>query len=245
MKQLESLALLGAIRTTVPVLVPLGNLLPFGLLHQAFKAGANLRSYAEQSLRRSKNMTLADPTRVKRTLFTKLFSASEEGSLEFNEIICNAQAYIVAGSDTTANTLTYLVWAVCRHPSVKQELLNELKDLPEGFQDADLKNLPYLNQVINESLRLYGAAPSALPRVVPRNGAELGGYWLPEGTTVCTQAFTLHRDPSVFPDPEAFEPSRWADPTKAMQDAFMPFGLGSRSTFSKFPLLSDICKRVC
>ena len=227
-KRLESLVTLGALRTTLPILVSLGSFLPFGLLKDAFRGAENLKTYARDSLSRYKNLTMSDPARVKQTLFTKIFSASDDGALSFDELTNNAQAYIVAGSDTTANTMTYLVWAVCRNLAVKQELVTELKTLPASFQDAELKRLPYLNQVISEALRLYAAAPSALPRAVPREGADLGGYWLPGGTTVCTQAFTLHRDPNLFPESELFKPSRWASPTKAMQDNFMPFGAGSR-----------------
>src|SRR5699024_5842051 len=53
-------------------------------------------------------------------------------------------------------------------------------------------------------------------------------HQLPGGLTVTTQAYTLHREPTVFPRPEMFDPSRWAAPTKAMKDHSMPFGGGSR-----------------
>ena len=138
-------------------------------------------------------------------------------------------AYIVAGSDTTANTLTYLVWAVCRHPEVKAALVTELETLPaSGFGDGELKQLPYLNQVVEETLRLYSAAPSTLPRRVPPGGAVLAGHWLEGGTTVSSQAYTLHRDPETFSFPDNFNPSRWERPTKDMKDAFFAFGGGSR-----------------
>lgn len=54
-------------------------------------------------------------------------------------------------------------------------------------------------QVINEALRLHSAVPSALPRRVPPEGATLGGYYIPGGTTVSTQAYTLHRHRELFP----------------------------------------------
>ncbi|EOO02154.1 putative benzoate 4-monooxygenase cytochrome protein [Phaeoacremonium minimum UCRPA7] len=170
----------------------------------------------------------ADPS-TKPTLFSKLFKAGEEG-LSDEEIIADAQAYIIAGSDTTAVTLTYLIWAVCRHREVKRNLLAELATLPHDFNADDLSELPYLNQVIDETLRVYGALPAGLPRIVPPGGANLAGYWVPGGTTVTAQAYTMHRNPLVYPRPETFDPSRWATATKAMKDSLMPFGLGSRST---------------
>ena len=79
-------------------------------------------------------------------------------------------------------------------------------------------------EVIEETLRLYPAVPSGLPRVVPPEGATFRGVWLPGGTTVLTQAYSLHRDPVAFPDAETFDPSRWEHPTQAMKECFYPFG---------------------
>lgn len=56
----------------------------------------------------------------------------------------------------------------------------------------------------------------------------LGGHFVPEGSTVSTQAYTLHRDPAVFLDPQIFWPQRWESPNQEMKDAFMPYGGGTR-----------------
>lgn len=178
---------------------------------------------------------MAEPNNVKPTLFTHLYRAGDEGMSDV-EIKSEAQAYIIAGSDTTSSTLTYLVWAVCRDQQIKHKLTAELRTLPEDFLDQDIKNLPYLNQVITETLRLYAAAPSSLPRVVPQSGAKLAGHCIPGGFTVSTQAYSLHRDPIVYTDPEKFDPSRWERPTKEMRDAFMPYGGGTRSEYCTAPV---------
>ncbi len=162
------------------------------------------------------------------TLFSRFYRAVDSAALSMNEITNNARTYIVAGSDTTSNTLTYLVWAVCRDPAVKRLLLAELAALPDTFVDADLKRLPYLSYVVEETLRLHSAAPAGLPRVVPEGGASFGKYWLPANTIVTTQAYTLHRNPVAFPNPDKFNPSRWENTTQTMKDSFMPFGGGSR-----------------
>ncbi|KAL0254661.1 hypothetical protein SLS55_010141 [Diplodia seriata] len=105
---------------------------------------------------------------------------------------------IFAGSGTTANTLTFLNYAVLSRPALQQALEEELSTLQEGYSDADLEQLPLLNAIINETLRLYCAVPGSLPRVVPAGGATIGGYFIPEGTTVSTQAYTLHRDENLW-----------------------------------------------
>ena len=214
-----------------PWLQKLSLILPLPVFRDGIETVKRTAKYGEQSLARYKRLVAADPDNAPVTLFRRLFQAGEEG-LSDEEILSEARGYIIAGSDTTSNTLTYLVWSVCGNEAVRRRLAEELMALPEDFDDQTLKPLPYLNQVIDETLRLYAAAPSGLPRVVPDGGAELAGHWLPGGSTVTTQAYTLHRDPTVFPQHEEFDPSRWAEPTKAMKDSSMHFGGGSRSTFT-------------
>lgn len=76
-----------------------------------------------------------------------------------------------------------------------------MRSLPEGYTDADVEKLPLLNAIIEETMRLYGAAPGMLPRVVPAGGVDMGGYFISQGSTVTTHAYSMHRDPEMFPDP--------------------------------------------
>ncbi|KAK3380932.1 cytochrome protein [Podospora didyma] len=228
-KDLEDIAPLGALRTTFPFLTEYTDYFPLPVLKRAKESLLRMRKYARESVGRYQKLVEADPDNVHPTLFTNMFRAEVEEKLTFQEVVNNAQGYIVAGTDTTANTLTYLVWRVCRNPAIKARLLSELQTLPEsGYDDAELRELPYLTRVIEEALRLHSAAPSGLPRAVPQSGANLAGYHFDAGTTVCTQAYTMHRNPEVFVDPETFNPDRWESATKDMKDAFMPFGAGSR-----------------
>lgn len=156
--------------------------------------------YATQSIERYKKILAENPSNPKQTLFTKLFD-TQKGGLADDEIKKEAQAYIVAGSDTTAVTLTYLTDAVCGNRRIRDKLVAEVTALPEPIHDNDLRNLPYLNMVISETLRIYTAVPFGLPRSVPSEGASFNGYFLPGGTTVSTQSYSLHRDATIFPDP--------------------------------------------
>ena len=239
---LEKNGFMGALRATFPTLIAISSVFPVPVIKHAVAASARMARYAEESLARRQRLEAADPTNAKVTLFSKIYQAAGDEHLTFKEMRDNAMAYIVAGSDTTATTLTYLVWAVCRHPEVKATLFKELETLPadEDFTDRELKQLPYLNQVIDEALRLYPAVAAGLPRFVPPGGATLAGHWIEGGVTVSSQSYTLHRNPEAFPQPEVFNPSRWETPTKAMKDAFFAFGGGSRSTLSSIYLFSTI-----
>ncbi|KAH7016446.1 cytochrome protein [Microdochium trichocladiopsis] len=222
---------------------PLSGFLPgFRALR---KLNERNRMYATQSIERHKALVekqQLDPekagsdagakaTGVYPTLFQKMYKANDENgeTLTAKELVDDAGIFIIAGSDTSSTTLTFLVWAVCRHPEIQKALVEEVAALPEGYTQQDLKDLKFLNLVIQETLRLYAAAPSALPRVVPPSGAEIDGYWLPGGGVVNTTTYALHRDEKVFPDPDKFNPWRWKNPTKEMKNAWMPFGGGTRT----------------
>lgn len=187
--------------------------------------------YATQSLERHVKLVEEQGDQAKPTLLSKLYRAAdnEADTLPFEELRQDAMSYIAAGSDTTANTLTYLIWMVCKHPEVKEKLLEDLKGVPDDFSDQDLKKLPYLDCVVQETLRLHSAVPAGLPRLVPPGGATFSGLYIPGGYTVSAQAYSMHRNPAVYPDPMKYDPERWRKPTKAMKDAFVPFGGGSRS----------------
>ncbi|KAF2648710.1 putative cytochrome P450 [Lophiostoma macrostomum CBS 122681] len=225
---LERTAFFGGIRQTFPIVDTINKVVTLPLFKEVHIRAVRMQTYAEESIRRYRNMMTADPSNPKITFFTRLFNA-EDKTLTFPEIVSNAGAFIVAGSDTTAHTLTYLVWAVCRDDVIRKKLANEVAGLKEKYHEEDLKALPYLNCVIQESLRLYPAAPSGLPRKVPAGGVEIDGYWMPAGLTVSTQAYSMHRNTEIFPNPESFNPSRWEKTTKDMKDSSMPFGGGSRT----------------
>lgn len=231
-KDLAELGYLGAIRSAFPTLIAMAKYLPISYFRRPLRGTKNMIRYADESIARYRNLLDSDPTSVKWTLFTKVFQDQGKGEgLSPVELRANASAYIVAGSDSTAVTFTYLVWSVCRDPEVKATLLAELQTLPADFTIADLRDMSYLNAVIDETMRLYSGIQSALPRWVPESGDSIAGYWLPGGTTVCAQAYSMHRNPEVFPNPDVFDPSRWDMPTKEMRDSFMPFGSGARSKF--------------
>jgi cytochrome P450 len=141
-------------------------------------------------------------TEDKHTLLTKALAENEEGiGLSDEVIVREAKAFIIAGTDTTAVTIMYLIWAVLKHPEVRARLQEEVEFLAGEFSMADIQKLSYLQLVINESLRLYGSVSGSLPRATPKGGSQLGAYFVPGGTTVTTQSFTVHRNPNIFKEP--------------------------------------------
>ncbi len=230
---LQSVGKFASYRSAFPSLFRLSTRfgIPLPVFSKAQTYTKRIRDYSTESLNRHRALVEKEGPDARPTVFAKLYKAQGDASISLDEVRNNAQSYIVAGTDTTSNTLSYLVWSVCRDPEIKSRLVKELEVLPDGFTYEDLRQVQpsYLEHVIDETLRRFPAAPSGLPREVPEGGAELCGYHIPAGYTVTTQNYSLHRDVNAFPDPEKFDPSRWENPTLAMKDAFMPFGGGSRS----------------
>uniref|UniRef100_A0A803NFH2 Cytochrome P450 n=1 Tax=Cannabis sativa TaxID=3483 RepID=A0A803NFH2_CANSA len=142
---------------------------------------------------------------------------------------------LLAGTDTSAVTLEWTMSNLLNHPHVLQKLKDEL-DSQIGQQqlvdESDLSKLPYLQNVISETLRLYPAAPLLVPHY-SSNDCTISGFDVPRDTIVLVNAWAIHRDPKLWEDAEIFKPERFENIGKGSENGegykLMPFGLGRRS----------------
>ncbi|KAL4885567.1 cytochrome P450 [Aspergillus karnatakaensis] len=135
-----------------------------------------------------------------------------------------------AGTDSTGMNTATIIWYLSKHPEIYTELRTSLRTTTTA---SDALTHPYLRAVIREGLRLSWANPIRLPRAVPRTGWTYKSYYFPPGTSVGVSAFQLHQDQDVFPDPLAFKPERWLDPTDEMLNNFFAFGKGTRACIAQ------------
>ena len=136
-------------------------------------------------------------------VFTSFLTAEESDSgISQDSVVNEAVGLVGAGGGTTSVVLTYLVWAVLSSRRIQERIEAEVATLPTDVTDAQLEELPYLNAVIEETLRAHGAIPGPLSRVVPETGLDAAGYYIPPGTVVCTQAYSLHLKADIYSDPE-------------------------------------------
>ncbi|KIO32887.1 hypothetical protein M407DRAFT_18345 [Tulasnella calospora MUT 4182] len=173
-------------------------------------------------------------------LLRQQVKAKAEDRLSDRDIISEAMGHTIAGVDTSSTTLSYMMYTLANRPDILAKLREEIDPLmPDDGQSGKrtapdflvLNRLPYLTGFVKESLRLYGSGPSLLERVVPQTlqgEFSIKGIPIPAGSVVGTQAWSVHRDPAVFPDPYAFQPERWLEETEEMRSAMMPFGTGGR-----------------
>lgn len=160
------------------------------------------------------------------------------------EIASDMYDHNAAAHETSGDTLTWLYYEMSRRPELQVKLkaelmtlsrqisfpLRENDELPD-FREID--GLPLLDAILQETLRLWVAVPGGQPRITPSNGCSLAGYHdIPAGVRVQSSAYTLHRNPEVFPDPEVWKPERWLDATPdkltEMRHWFWAFGSGGR-----------------
>jgi cytochrome P450 len=142
-----------------------------------------------------------------------------------------ATTLVIAGSETTGNTIAWACYLLARHPQVAERLQAEV-DLVLGGQDAGyemLSRLPFTRAVITETLRLYSPV-----WILPRRAVvdvELGGHLLPAGSRMVFSPYTLNRDARLHRDPDRFDPDRWVtDYSRTdLRASFFPFGQGIRN----------------
>jgi len=136
----------------------------------------------------------------------------------------------LAGHETTANTLAWTFWLLSSYAAAEAKLAEELERVLGSRTPivADLPNLPYVERVVKESMRLYPPAWVMGREAVGE--CEVGGYRMPAGTTALMSQWVVHRDPRYHRDPQRFDPDRWtAGYEKEMPRlAYFPFGGGAR-----------------
>lgn len=145
------------------------------------------------------------------------------------QIRAELKTLFMAGHETTGCGLAWTLYAVAEHDDVRRTLEAELDQVlgDRPPTPADLPNLPYLQQVVDESLRLYPPI-WAFPRDTVEDD-EIGGYHVPAGTTLLIPPYAAHRNPETWPSPETFDPERFC-PAKAgpARYTYLPFGGGAR-----------------
>ncbi|PYI26856.1 cytochrome P450 [Aspergillus indologenus CBS 114.80] len=247
LEDLDKFAKLMPLFRHIPFLSQILLLLPEGLVA---KLGSGYIRFRQTSMHIAQRASLSsdDSTSEKQgTIAHKVFAAyrqdPELDRLPTSSLVPRLAEEIfgllVAGSHTTALTLTETMFYLLKHPACLDRLREELDGAchPSDGQDQtvtidfdQVRQLPYLLAVVNESIRMASASAHPLPRITPPEGVRLGEHLIPGNTIIGASAICVHMDKEIFPDPESFRPERWLvkDNGEDLSRWLVSFSKGSR-----------------
>ncbi|KAE8447509.1 hypothetical protein EG329_010639 [Mollisiaceae sp. DMI_Dod_QoI] len=218
----------------LPQLKPYAKYLPDPFFSQGVAAVENLAGIAvarvSQRLEGKQDVERVD-------LLARLMEGKDEKGekLGRQELTAEALTQLIAGSDTTSNTSCAILYWVTKTPGVLQKLQKELDDaIPAGVDVPTfemVRDLKYMQKVINETLRIHSTSALGLPRIVPPGqGIEILGHHFPPYTVLSVPSYTIHHSKEIWgPNAEEFVPDRWDNLTEKQKNGFIPFSYGPRS----------------
>ena len=166
----------------------------------------------------------------------------ESRALTRSEMDTNAVIFLVAGSETTATTLSGTTYLILRDRTVYARLTTEIRSAFKTTEDITIdavNNLPYLLAVLQEGLRYYPPVPTGFPRIVPGQGQEISGHYIPGGTSVYVSQHASNHSSRNFADPDTFVPERWLNEERPVKyngdkrEVVQPFSFGPRNCLGK------------
>ncbi|XP_060029338.1 cytochrome P450 3A12-like isoform X3 [Erinaceus europaeus] len=225
-----------------PFLTPIYELLSISLFPKS------VTEFFIRTVQRMKESRLKDPQKH-RVDFLQLMINSQNSkevahhkALTDMEIVAQSVIFIFGGYETTSSSLSFILYFLATHPDVQKKLQEEI-DTTFPNQAAPtydaVMQMEYLDMVVNETLRLYPIA-GRLERVCKKD-VEISGVLIPKGTVVMMPLFVLHKDPSLWTEPEEFHPERFSKKNKESINpyAYMPFGNGPRNCIGmRFALMN-------
>jgi len=220
------------------------------------------------------NAKLESPLKLlsKRASHNKNTMPLSDGGIS-KDMLDEAITLLFAGQDTSAATLSWTLHLLSLDPLKQQRLVAEVRSVMQSHNDSGkefitksmISQMPYLDAVIKESMRLYPVAPFVVRKLTsditipPENRSNekssttldaeaTTGTTLPSSTFACIWIYALHRNPKLWHSPEEFIPERWIDPNLRCKDAgqeepgaYIPFAMGPRNCLGR-PLAQVILR---
>ncbi|XP_028991589.1 sterol 26-hydroxylase, mitochondrial [Betta splendens] len=154
------------------------------------------------------------------------------------EVLGSITELLLAGVDTTSNTISWALYQLAREPAMQEQLHREVTRVCPGDRvpsGDDVAQMPYLKAVIRETLRMYPVVPGNA-RVTVDSEIVVGNHLFPKKTLFHLCHYAVSFDEDVFPDPHAFLPQRWLrGPEETSKHPFgsVPFGFGIRACLGR------------
>ncbi|NEU57182.1 cytochrome P450 [Halorussus sp. MSC15.2] len=166
-------------------------------------------------------------------LLSILLRAQDRGEQSDRQIRDEVMTMLLAGHDTTALTLTYSWYLLSQHPDVERRVHDEIESVlgDDPPTMADVRDLDFVEQVIDEAMRLYPPVYTMFRE--PKGSVELGGYRIPDDAAIMLSQWAMHRSERYWDAPDEFDPDRWTRDVDRPRFAYFPFGGGPRHCIGK------------
>ncbi|KAL4863043.1 hypothetical protein BDV12DRAFT_189956 [Aspergillus spectabilis] len=203
---------------------PLLRWMPY-ISSTARAAVESITQHSAMTLAKTRKRIEAGPTRSSATgnrapVDDFLEHAIRAGAMSDTELANQAMVMLTAGAETSATALTAVLWYLSQPAQahclarLRVEVRAAFASPADATGDATAR-LPYLNAVLEETMRLFPPSPVGPPRVTPEGGESVDSTFVPSGVYVSADVWTIHRDArTVGEHPEKFEPERWCDAPK-------------------------------
>ncbi|KAI8632764.1 putative cytochrome P450 pisatin demethylase [Xylariaceae sp. FL1651] len=198
-----------------------------------------------------------DPERQPRDFLDKLSDSHEQHpeKVTRDHIFMMGLSNVIAGSDTTAISLSAILHFLMRSPKILAKLREEIDAQTTMNGHIPFKvacRMPYLQATIKEALRLHPATGLPLWRIAPEGGAVVANKHFPAGAVIGVNSWVAHYDQEVFgTDASAFRPERWLEAMsrdkehyQRMEANYIPFGLGSRTCIGRHISMLEMTKLI-
>jgi cytochrome P450 len=202
--------------------------------HRQFKSSlSNIKSVVERTYEHKKAFLETHPDSLSKDMLDLLISAEDEDKyrLSKSQVFDQVLSFLIAGHETTAQTLGWLFFLLAKNPHIQSKIITECEKNNYEFSSSNsLANYPYLEAVINETMRLYPAG-----WVIARNSKEadsVGNFHVAKNKVVAVCPFVAHRDQRWWVNPHEFQPERFLDQEqmdRLPKGAFVPFSIGRRN----------------
>jgi len=153
-----------------------------------------------------------------------------ENNLPEQAVRDNLSTFFIAGHETTSNSLGWLLSILASQPDIQQKARQEILDkIPEEVTFDSIKELPYIDGLIKEGLRIFPPIGSVTGRFAVKDSV-VGHVKFPAGTHIDLNLIAMANDPKIWGDPDIVRPERWFSEniTKKQRTAWMPFSNGPR-----------------
>jgi len=222
----------------IPWMTPMFQIIPRSIMRLFSRPMAGLLDYNDELASQIQPILNGTPTKIKPacsnhlTIFHEIMNSDLPPSeVKLDRLKQEAFSVLGAGTETTAWTLSVTTYYILANPAIHNRMKEELRPV---FQKAggrpswtQLEQLPYLQGVISEGLRLSFGVSAHLPRVAPDEVLCYQNWKIPAGTPIGMTSVLLHLDPAIFPSPQTFRPSRWLENPR-LSRYLVSFSKGSR-----------------